>query len=55
MAFCCQACWYWGCKRITSQLGSTVVAPYLLALGRELALISDRIAQWQRLAQLWES
>ena len=50
--FCRHACWYCGCNRITTQLGSTVVAPYLLALGRELELISARMPQRRRLAQL---
>ncbi|MEI6029775.1 MAG: oxygen-independent coproporphyrinogen III oxidase [Synechococcaceae cyanobacterium ELA739] len=50
--FCRHACWYCGCNRITTQLGSTVVAPYLLALGKELELISARMPQRRRLAQL---
>ncbi len=50
--FCRHACWYCGCNRITTQLGSTVVAPYLRALGRELELISARMPQRRRLAQL---
>ncbi len=50
--FCRHACWYCGCNRITTQLGSTVVAPYLQSLEQELALISGLLPQRRRLAQL---
>ena len=50
--FCRHACWYCGCNRITTQLGSKVVEPYLASLGRELELIGDAMAQRRRLAQL---
>ena len=50
--FCRHACWYCGCNRITTQLGSKVVEPYLASLTRELELIGDAMAQRRRLAQL---
>ena len=50
--FCRHACWYCGCNRITTQLGSKVVEPYLASLSRELELIGDAMAQRRRLAQL---
>ncbi len=50
--FCRHACWYCGCHRVTTQLGSKVVAPYLAALARELELISAVLPQRRRLAQL---
>mgnify|MGYP006271800871 CR=1 FL=1 len=50
--FCRHACWYCGCNRITTQLGSKVVEPYLAALGKELELISTAMPQRRRLAQL---
>jgi oxygen-independent coproporphyrinogen-3 oxidase len=50
--FCRHACWYCGCNRVTTQLGSKVVEPYLASLGRELELIGDAMAQRRRLAQL---
>jgi oxygen-independent coproporphyrinogen-3 oxidase len=50
--FCRHACWYCGCNRITTQLGSKVVEPYLAALGKELELISAVMPQRRRLAQL---
>ena len=50
--FCRHACWYCGCNRITTQLGSRVVAPYLVALARELELICAAMPQRRRLAQL---
>ena len=50
--FCRHACWYCGCNRITTQLGSKVVAPYLLALARELELVSAQLPQRRHLAQL---
>ena len=50
--FCRHACWYCGCNRVTTQLGSKVVAPYLAALARELELISAVLPQRRRLAQL---
>lgn len=50
--FCRHACWYCGCNRITTQAGSKVVAPYLEALGKELALVQQASAQHRRLAQL---
>ena len=50
--FCRHACWYCGCNRITTQLGSKVVAPYLRALARELELVSAQLPQRRRLAQL---
>lgn len=34
--FCRHACWYCGCNRVTTQLGSKVVKPYLASLGIEL-------------------
>ena len=51
LPFCRHACWYCGCNRITTQLGSQVVAPYLEALGRELEL-QRAAAGRRRLAQL---
>ncbi|MEY3928501.1 MAG: oxygen-independent coproporphyrinogen oxidase [Cyanobacteriota bacterium] len=50
--FCRHACWYCGCHRVTTQLGSTVVAPYLASLARELDLVSAAMPQRRRLAQL---
>ena len=50
--FCRHACWYCGCNRITTQAGSRVVAPYLEALGKELALVQQASAQRRTLAQL---
>ena len=50
--FCRHACWYCGCNRITTQLGSRVVAPYLEALAQELALVSAALPHRRRLAQL---
>jgi len=50
--FCRHACWYCGCNRITTQLGSKVVGPYLAALAKELELISAAMPQRRRLAQL---
>ena len=50
--FCRHACWYCGCTRITTQLGSKVVAPYLQSLQLELELIAGLLPQRRRLAQL---
>ena len=50
--FCRHACWYCGCNRITTQLGSTVVEPYLASLARELDLVSGALGQRRRLAQM---
>lgn len=50
--FCRHACWYCGCNRVTTQLGSKVVAPYLLALARELELVRAQLPHRRRLAQL---
>ena len=50
--FCRHACWYCGCNRVTTQLGSKVVAPYLALLARELELLSAAMPQRRRLAQL---
>jgi oxygen-independent coproporphyrinogen-3 oxidase len=50
--FCRHACWYCGCNRVTTQLGSKVVEPYLGALAKELALITAAMPQRRRLAQL---
>ena len=50
--FCRHACWYCGCNRITTQLGSKVVEPYLAALAKELELISAAMPQRRHLAQL---
>jgi oxygen-independent coproporphyrinogen-3 oxidase len=50
--FCRHACWYCGCNRVTTQLGSKVVEPYLAALGRELHLIGAAIERRRTLAQL---
>jgi oxygen-independent coproporphyrinogen-3 oxidase len=50
--FCRHACWYCGCNRVTTQLGSKVVAPYLAALAKELELVSTAMPQRRRLAQL---
>ena len=50
--FCRHACWYCGCNRVTTQLGSKVVAPYLEALATELDLVSTLMPQRRRLAQL---
>ncbi|WP_228009281.1 oxygen-independent coproporphyrinogen III oxidase [Cyanobium sp. LEGE 06113] len=50
--FCRHACWYCGCNRVTTQLGSRVVEPYLASLAQELELISAVLPQRRRLAQL---
>ena len=50
--FCRHACWYCGCNRVTTQLGSKVVGPYLAALGRELELVASAMPQRRQLAQL---
>jgi oxygen-independent coproporphyrinogen-3 oxidase len=50
--FCRHACWYCGCNRVTTQLGSKVVAPYLQALAQELALVTAAMPQRRALAQL---
>ncbi|CAK6699740.1 hypothetical protein ICNINCKA_02702 [Synechococcus sp. CBW1107] len=50
--FCRHACWYCGCNRITTQAGSTVVGPYLQALARELALVTQASGRRRRLGQL---
>ena len=50
--FCRHACWYCGCNRVTTQLGSKVVGPYLEALATELALVSRQMPQRRRLSQL---
>ena len=50
--FCRHACWYCGCNRVTTQLGSKVVKPYLVSLGQELDLIRQVMPQRRRLAQL---
>jgi oxygen-independent coproporphyrinogen-3 oxidase len=50
--FCRHACWYCGCNRVTTQLGSKVVAPYLDTLERELELVAAAMPQRRRLAQL---
>ena len=50
--FCRHACWYCGCHRLTTQLGSKVVEPYLAALAKELALLSAAMPQRRRVAQL---
>ncbi|MCT0219833.1 oxygen-independent coproporphyrinogen III oxidase [Synechococcus sp. CS-1329] len=50
--FCRHACWYCGCNRITTQAGSTVVGPYLQALAKELALVSQASGRRRRLGQL---
>ena len=50
--FCRHACWYCGCNRVTTQLGSKVVAPYLASLARELELVAAAMPQRRRLAQL---
>ncbi len=50
--FCRHACWYCGCNRVTTQLGSTVVRPYLASLARELELLQAAMPQRRRLAQL---
>ncbi|MFM7651675.1 MAG: oxygen-independent coproporphyrinogen III oxidase [Vulcanococcus sp.] len=41
-----------GCNRVTTQRGSTVVAPYLAWLARELDLVAAAMPQRRRLAQL---
>jgi oxygen-independent coproporphyrinogen-3 oxidase len=50
--FCRHACWYCGCNRVTTQLGSKVVAPYLDTLERELELVTAAMPRRRRLAQL---
>jgi oxygen-independent coproporphyrinogen III oxidase len=50
--FCRHACWYCGCNRVTTQLGSKVVAPYLDSLARELELVAAAMPRRRRLAQL---
>lgn len=50
--FCRHACWYCGCNRVTTQLGSKVVEPYLASLGIELELLNAVMPQRRRVAQL---
>jgi oxygen-independent coproporphyrinogen-3 oxidase len=50
--FCRHACWYCGCNRVTTQLGSKVVEPYLDSLAIELELLSAVMPQRRRVAQL---
>ena len=50
--FCRHACWYCGCNRVTTQLGSKVVAPYLATLAQELELVSAALPARRRLAHL---
>lgn len=50
--FCRHACWYCGCHRITTQLGSAVVKPYLEALSTELKLVSAAMATRRQVAQM---
>jgi oxygen-independent coproporphyrinogen-3 oxidase len=50
--FCRHACWYCGCNRVTTQLGSKVVEPYLASLGIELELLRAVMPQRRRVAQL---
>lgn len=50
--FCRHACWYCGCNRVTTQLGSKVVKPYLASLGIELELLRAVMPQRRRVAQL---
>ncbi|MDP6193849.1 MAG: oxygen-independent coproporphyrinogen III oxidase [Prochlorococcaceae cyanobacterium ETNP18_MAG_1] len=50
--FCRHACWYCGCNRITTQLGSKVVAPFLKTLKQELELVTAAMPSRRRLAQL---
>ena len=50
--FCRHACWYCGCNRVTTQLGSKVVKPYLASLGIELVLLRAVMPQRRRVAQL---
>ena len=50
--FCRHACWYCGCNRVTTQLGSKVVKPYLASLGIELKLLRAVMPQRRRVAQL---
>lgn len=50
--FCRHACWYCGCNRVTTQLGSKVVEPYLASLAQELQLVSQAMGSPRRLAQL---
>ncbi|EAQ69348.1 oxygen-independent coproporphyrinogen III oxidase [Synechococcus sp. RS9909] len=50
--FCRHACWYCGCNRITTQLGSKVVEPYLASLAQELELITEAMPQRRRLSQM---
>ncbi len=50
--FCRHACWYCGCNRVTTELGSKVVVPYLATLARELELVSATLPARRRLAQV---
>lgn len=50
--FCRHACWYCGCNRVTTQLGSKVVEPYLASLGIELKLLRAVMPQRRRISQL---
>ncbi len=50
--FCRHACWYCGCNRITTQLGSKVVTPYLETLGHELSLVADLLQHSRPLQQI---
>ena len=50
--FCRHACWYCGCNKVTTQMGSKVVGPYLQTLARELQLLTAAMPQRRTLAQL---
>jgi len=50
--FCRHACWYCGCHRITTQMGSKLVEPYLAALSTELKLLSEAMPRRRPVVQL---
>ncbi len=50
--FCRYACWYCGCNRIATQLGSKIVGPFLDTLSKELELIKTTMTKSRPLAQI---
>ncbi len=50
--FCRHGCWYCGCNRITTNLGSKVVEPYLQSLSKELQMVTKAMPNRRSLAQL---
>ena len=50
--FCRYACWYCGCNRIATQLGSKIVGPFLDTLSKELELLKTTMTKSRPLAQI---